>query len=123
NMPTGEFLSYIPTLGFGTLLTTGFAGYDVNSAAFPAANNVPTQNYRITGASAIPAGGLNVNAISFRGGFNTTFTSGTDVLNLTSGGFSFNQAANSLGATVDSGRLTAGGTASSGTSALYLYQS
>ena len=61
-----------------------------------------------------------MNTLSFRGTFNTLFTNNSDVLNLTSGGFSLNQSNNSsLGATIDSGRLTAGGTQSTGVARLY----
>jgi autotransporter-associated beta strand protein len=122
DMTTGEFLSNIPGLGVGTLITNGYAGFDVNAAAFPAATTA-AQNVRITAASTIPAGGLAMNSLSLRGSFVTSFTNAADVLNLTSGGLSLNQAANSMGTTALPGRLTAGGSQSTGVARLYLYQS
>ena len=50
NMTSGEFLSYAPGLGVGTLQTNGFSGYDVNAAAFPA-TTLATQNVRISAGS------------------------------------------------------------------------
>jgi autotransporter-associated beta strand protein len=122
-----EFASYNNTNGLGALNATGFLGY--NGSTLPASPGSATQNIRLSSNSfSIPdvagAGVYNLNSLSFFGtatGHSINFTDGADTLNLTSGGLlkSGNFTGN-IGATVDSGRLTAGGT-SSGVNSLYIY--
>jgi len=55
-------------------------------------------------------------------GGNVAYTAGTDVLNLTAGGIiKSTGAANTFGATADSGWLTAGGTGATGTQPLHIH--
>ena len=83
----------------------------------------PTQNIRIsgTGVQTIGTGGSTINVLAVRAALtNLNFTNPTDVLNLASGGLAFTNGGTTIGA-VGSGIITAGGTASSGTSPLYVY--
>jgi autotransporter-associated beta strand protein len=122
-----EFASYNNTNGLGALNVSGFPGY--NASTLPASPGSATQNIRLSSNSfSIPdvagAGVYNLNGLSFFGtatGHSINFTDGADTLNLTSGGLlkSGNFTGN-IGATVDSGRLTAGGTGT-GVNSLYVY--
>ncbi len=104
----GEFATYIDGLGIAALNAAGAPGY--SGTALPASNQ-PTQNIRITGSSAVPTvAGYSLNSLNIVGNANLTFTAATDSLNLISGGLlKSGNNANTIGATVDSGRLTAGG--------------
>jgi autotransporter-associated beta strand protein len=124
-----EFASYIPYSagagagtgagGIGALNTAGYAGY--NGTVLPAGDQA-TQNIRLAASGAVPNGGLKLNSLNMVGNINLTFTTGTDVLNLTSGGFlKSGNNANSIGGSVDSGRLTAGGTNPGAAQDLYIY--
>ncbi|CAN5238168.1 hypothetical protein BH11PLA2_BH11PLA2_09590 [soil metagenome] len=117
-----EFLSYIPTLGIAAVNAAGFPGY--TNTVFPTVSE-PTSNIRITVAATLPAGGLNINALSYQIGAAATlaFAAPTDVLNLTSGGLVKATAfVLTFGGTPNSGRLTAGGsTPAAGTQYLYIH--
>ena len=131
-----DFLTYLPTqvagggLGVGVLGDTGpgFANYNTNSTVTAtttlggagAANNVKyittTNNINFVIAAAYIANSLVLN--STQANTPLTWTNATDLLTLTSGGFlKTGNASISIGATVDSGRITTG-TASQ---TLYLY--
>ncbi|HYE19884.1 MAG TPA: autotransporter-associated beta strand repeat-containing protein, partial [Tepidisphaeraceae bacterium] len=103
-----EFATYSAGTGVGALGQAGFASYDATSLAGATA----AQNVRITGAGAVTAGGQSVNTLVMSGNAPVTFAAGTDTLNLVGGGL-IKIGANtvSIGAAVDSGRLTAGGSA------------
>jgi len=113
-----DFLTYVVGTGFVMLGNNGTA-YDLFS--LPAASN-PTKNVRLTGTTTLGAGGATVNALSLAGtGQDLYFTNATDVLNLVSGGFIGSNNNNSIGGSVDSGRLTAGGAVPAAPSDLYLF--
>ena len=114
-----DFLSYVVGSGFKALGQSGTAGYDLTS--MPSGSN-PTKNVRLSGATSIPAGGATINALSLGGGaFDLTFNTGTDVLNLVSGGLIGTNNNNLIGSSVGNGRLTAGGASPGANSDLYLY--
>ena len=129
-----EFASYIPYTtsaagnggGLGALNAAGYAGYNVNqTSALGTLSGTSTQNVRATNSSVVPGGGLTINALALNGSSPVTFAGGaasTDLLNLASGGLlhTGNFAA-SVGGTVDSGQLTAGGTTPGTAQSLYLY--
>lgn len=126
-------MTYIPGLGLATLGANGAPGFD-STTALPATPGAATQNIQLSNASfTVPdVGGpgtpgtyllnsltLPVNAAAQ----SLNFTDAQDTLNLTSGLLLRTGAfAGNIGATVDSGRLTAGGTAASGTQDLILSQ-
>ncbi|MDP2324310.1 MAG: autotransporter-associated beta strand repeat-containing protein, partial [Gammaproteobacteria bacterium] len=124
----GEFLSYVDASpdgtsgGLGALNSTGYAGY--NGTSLPLTHN-DTGNYAVAGNTiAINAGGLNINALktTSTGAQVISFAADTDVLNLTAGAYLKNSnQTTTFGATLDNGRLTAGGTASTGVSDLYFF--
>jgi autotransporter-associated beta strand protein len=115
-----DFLTYIPGLGLAALNQTGAAGYDFTNL-IPAGDN-STKNVRLTATTAVPAGGAVVNALSMSGSnIALTFAAGADTLNLTSGGLIGPNNNQSIGATLDSGRLTVGGLAPVGSQDLYLF--
>jgi len=111
-----DWATYIPGLGLTALNAVGAPGYD--GAAFPAVNQ-PTQNIKLAAAGAIPSGGLTLNTLNVTG-VAVTYTNSSDVLNLAAGGLMHTGATSSVGATVDSGVLTAGGASASGTVPLYI---
>ncbi len=113
-----EFATYIPGLGIASMGQVGAANYD--GTAIPA-GNFADKNIRIGATSAVPAGGSTINVLSMGGAINLTFTNATDTLNLTSGGLIGPNNNQTLGATVDSGRLTAGGLTPAANSDLYVY--
>ncbi len=124
NMSGVDLVSYVtPSVGnaaggFAALNQVGYQGYD--GTVLPATSNA-TGNYKVaTAAITVPAGGLNINALVLTPSATQTITFGngtnsvTDVLNLTAGELiktgNFNT---NIGAVVDNGRLTAGGTVDS----------
>lgn len=128
-----EFASYVaPSAGnlsggLGNLNQPGYAGYD--ATIVPAGSGVATQNLRLPSASfVIPdvsagsAGSYLANSIVFVSSANNqslTFAdSANDTLNLTSGGLSIG--GNFTGKTIGAGRITTGGTQSSGVAPLFL---
>jgi len=114
-----DFLTYSAARGFFALGAHGTT-YSHNNT-LPSGSN-PTANVRLTSTSTVAAGTTTLNALSLAGASqNLQFTNATDILNLVSGGFIGTNNNNSIGLSVDSGRLTAGGTASAGTSDLYLF--
>ncbi len=123
-----DFASYAPGLGVGALGQAGFPAFDT---VFVAGSSQPTQNFKISGGTlnipslAAGASEYRLNTLNMAitvAAQNLTFTEGGDTLNLVGGGLiKTGNFANSFGATVDSGRLTAGGGAVSGTSDLYLF--
>lgn len=126
-----EFVSYDTAGGVGALNAQGFAGYD--DVALPAANQ-PTQNIRLVGNGSVASGGVTVNTLNFIANVTTvapviTFANDTDVLNLAAGGLAFSYEASAdntgilgtIGATPNSGRITAGGLAPTGPVDLFVY--
>lgn len=113
-----DFASYVPGQGVGALNQTGFAGYD--GTTLPA-SSAPTQNIKLSAAGTVPASTYGLNALSFSG--NLDFTNATDTLSLTSGGLMRNSTtgAVTVGATADTGRLTAGDVGATGTQSLYIH--
>ncbi len=99
----------------------GAVGYDFNNNTIPTGSN-PNANVRLTATTAVPTGGATLNALSLSGSnIALTFTTGTDTLNLTSGGLIGPNNNQTIGATVDSGRLTAGGLTPAAASDLYVF--
>ncbi len=114
-----DFLTYIPGLGFAALNQAGAPQYDLNNSFL---SGVGTDNVRLTSTTAIGNGGANVNAVSMSGSnIALNFATGTDTLNLTSGGLIGPNNNQSIGATLDSGRLTAGGAAPGSNSDLCVF--
>ena len=110
-----DLITYIPGLGIASISAVGARGYD--GTAFPATFTNGTQNLKLSNNTFTvpdaPSGSYELNAISWgtnTAGQSINFTDGTDVLNLASG--LLNKTGNfvgTIGATLDSGRLTAGG--------------
>lgn len=115
-----DWASYNPTQGLGAINDAGYAGY--NGTTFPAAAAGTTHNIALGATGAVATGGQTLNTLNIRAGaFNVNFADPADVLNLAAGGLIKTGAAATFGATADSGRLTAGGTASTGTVPLYIH--
>ncbi|MEA3212062.1 MAG: hypothetical protein QOE70_5119 [Chthoniobacter sp.] len=112
-----DFASYTPSLGLTTLGATGAPAYD--GTTLPASNQA-TQNIKLAANGAVPNGGLVLNTLNATAA-SVTFTTGTDTLNLAAGGLMHTGVSSSIGGTVDSGRVTAGGASPTGTVPLYLY--
>jgi MYXO-CTERM domain-containing protein len=113
-----DFLTYTPARGFFAL---GAHGTSYTSTSLLSGSN-PNANVRLTSTSTVAAGTTVLNALSLAGASqNLQFTNADDLLNLVSGGFIGTNNSNSIGTSVDSGRLTAGGSAATGTSDLYLF--
>ncbi|MEZ0265548.1 MAG: beta strand repeat-containing protein, partial [Phycisphaerae bacterium] len=103
-----DFATYSTGNGVGNLGQTGFASYDATVLAAATA----TQNIRTTATQAVPNGGLSINTLVMSGNAPVTFATGADTLNLVGGGLiKTGNNTVSIGATLDSGRLTAGGSA------------
>jgi len=114
-----DFLTYIPGLGVAPLNQVGAPGYDFTNTFVGA---TATKNVRLTATTNIGVGGATVNAVSMSGSaINLTFTNAGDTLNVVSGGLIGPNNNQTIGATVDSGRLTAGGAAASGLQDLYVF--
>jgi autotransporter-associated beta strand protein len=114
-----DFLTYIPGLGLAALNQVGAAQYDFNNS-FTGAG--PTDNVRLTATTNVPNGGANINALSMSGSnIPLNFVTATDTLNITSGGLIGPNNNQNIGATLDSGRLTAGGLTPGAISDLYLF--
>ena len=122
----GQFASYIPYTsvngvsagGVGPLGTAGYAAYDSTATTYNAVNQ-PTWNAYAGGATTI-TGAVTLNSLGVNG-TTLNFTNPTDSINVVSGGLLVNGNLNTIGASLDSGRITAGGPASSGTVDLYLW--
>ena len=113
-----DFLTYTAARGFFAL---GAHGTSYTSTSLLSGSN-PNANVRLTSTSTVAAGTTVLNALSLAGASqNLQFTNVDDILNLVSGGFIGTNNSNSIGTSVDSGRLTAGGSAATGTSDLYLF--
>ncbi len=112
-----DFASYVPGRGVGALNQVGFAGYD--GTTLPA-SSAPTQNIKLAADGTVPAGGYGLNSLVFSN--NIAFANATDTLNLTSGGLLRSSTATNytVGATADTGRLTAGGAGATGTQKLVI---
>ena len=112
-----DLASYVPGRGVGALNRVGFAGYD--GTTLPA-SSAPTQNIKLAADGTVPAGGYGLNSLVFSN--NIAFASATDTLNLTSGGLLRSSTATNytVGATADTGRLTAGGAGATGTQKLVI---
>ena len=118
-----EFMSYIPYAtvngvtsgGLGPMNATGFPATIGN---LPTTDN-PTGNYKLS--NPIIGSSVTLNSLNLSGS-GMTFAEPSLLLNLTSGGLFVGANSKSVGATVDSGRITAGGSATSGTADLYMYQ-
>lgn len=114
-----DFLTYIPGLGLAPLNQVGAAQYDLNNTLVGA---TPIDNVRLTATTSVPNGGATVNAVSMSGSnIALNFTTGTDTLNLSSGGLIGPNNNQNIGATLDSGRLTAGGPTPAANSDLYIF--
>lgn len=114
-----DFLTYIPGLGLAALNQAGAAQYDLNNSFV---GGQPTDNIRLTATTSVPNGGANVNAVSMSGSnIALNFTTATDILNITSGGLIGPNNNQNIGATLDSGRITAGGLTPGATSDLYVF--
>ncbi|MCX5653716.1 MAG: autotransporter-associated beta strand repeat-containing protein, partial [Planctomycetota bacterium] len=105
--------------GIGAMGATGYPAY--YTADNPTNVNAPTRNYSTNGFTI--TGNVNINSLKMWNYQNVAFTTGTEILNLTSGNLLVQGAvSNTIGATVDSGRITAGDTAGAGTTSnLYLF--
>ena len=113
-----NFLTYTAARGF---IPLGAHGTAYTSTSLPGGSN-PASNIQLTASPVSTSAVTVINALSLSGSFaNIAFTSAGDVLNLVSGGLIGTNNNLAIGASVDSGRLTAGGSASSGTSDLYLF--
>ena len=121
-----NFATYSSTYGIGGMDTASFVTSD--GVALPTSSQ-PTQNIHLTTVATatptLPAGGLTINSLNmytYAAAGTLTFTNSTDTLYLTSGGLlvAGNQA-DKIGATVDSGRLTAGTAGANGPQDLYVY--
>jgi autotransporter-associated beta strand protein len=113
-----DFLTYVVGTGFVMLGNNGTAYTTTNlpSGSFPASN------VRLTAGATVAAGTTIINALSLAGASQSlNFTNATDILNLVSGGLIGTNNNNSLGGSVDSGRLTAGGATPAAPSDLYLF--
>ncbi len=115
---SGEYGVYNTTLGVGRYGQTGFPAY---SAALASGNNLPA-NISGTGADVAISANTTIGALRLTGAAtrNITFAAGTETLNLALGGLlrdNNNNAAN-IGTTALRGKLTSGGTATSGTTEL-----
>ena len=113
-----DFLTYV--------VGTGFVMLGNNSTSYTTTNlpsgSAPTSNVRLTGGATVASGTTIINALSLAGvSQSLNFTSATDVLNLVSGGLIGTNNNDSIGASVDSGRLTAGGATPAAPSDLYLF--
>jgi len=115
------FASYIPyttvngvtTGGLGSLGDAGYAAY--NSTAVLNSTNQPTWNVKnsgtITGSNTV---------YSLTDGI-PVFSTATDMVNVVSGGWIIGAGGQAIGAALDSGRITAGGSNTVGINDLYLY--
>ena len=113
-----DFLTYVVGSGFMALGQSGAPGYDLT--VMPVGSN-PTKNVRLGGTTAI-TGGATINALSLGGiAQDLTFNTGTDILNLVTGGLIGTNNNNLIGGSVGNGRLTAGGASPGANSDLYLY--
>lgn len=115
-----ELAAYLPYAsgagGIGAFGNTG-AGYPAYASTL-APGNVAA----LSATTALPPGGATTSALKFSGsGTNITYSAATDVLNLESGGLLLDNNAHSISTTANTGRLTAGGAASTGTSELFLH--
>jgi autotransporter-associated beta strand protein len=102
-----EFASYLPGTGVSSLNQTGFAQY--TGTTMPAASTQPviTASVQLSLSQSLRV--ININSLNIVGNFNTTFTNAGDGLRLVSGGLlKSGDNANSIGAAVDSGRISAG---------------
>lgn len=113
-----DFLTYVVGTGF-VLLGNNATSY--TTTILPSGSS-PASNVRLTGGATVAAGTTIINALSLAGvSQSLNFTNATDVLNLVSGGLIGTNNNNSIGASVDSGRLTAGGATPAAPSDLYLF--
>jgi autotransporter-associated beta strand protein len=114
---SSDFLTYVVGTGFVMLGNNGTA---YTTTSLPAGNS-PASNVRLTGGATVTTS-TTINALSLAGTSQSlSFQNATDVLNLVSGGLIGTNNNNSLGGSVDSGRLTAGGASPAAPSDLYLF--
>jgi autotransporter-associated beta strand protein len=114
-----EFATYIPGVGVAALNQTGAPQYDLSNT-FTA--STASRNVRLTATTAVPAAGAAVNSLTLTGAnIDLTFGVATALLNITSGGLIGPNNNRSYGATVDSGRITAGGASPAANSDLFIY--
>lgn len=129
----GEFATYVqPTtpsangINYGLVTMNGIGAipqtqYDSNLATLPASNSISNVRLSGTGSIALPAGNVSYNVLAVRAAATgITFTNATDTLNLTSGGLALTNGGTTVG-TLTNGRLTAGGTQSTGVAPLYIF--
>jgi autotransporter-associated beta strand protein len=111
NTNNADFATYDPV--------NGIRPYNAYTTTLAANNNV-----RLIGATTIASGGATVNSLLLdQAGFTLSFTNATDVLNLQSGGIlgGANNSARIIGATANSGILTAGGVGANSPQELFLH--
>jgi autotransporter-associated beta strand protein len=116
--------------GLAPMGSVGYAAYDSGTLGL-AGQSSATQNIKLASTSAVVpdmgGGTYALNALVATWRFTNpslTFANGNDTLNLTSGGLlsdTFGAFTGTIGTTLAPGRLTAGGTLSSGTARLYLH--
>jgi autotransporter-associated beta strand protein len=113
-----DFLTYVVGTGF-VMLGNNSTSY--TTTALPS-GSFPASNVRLTGGGTVASGTTVINALSLAGQSQSlNFANDTATLNLVSGGLIGTNANDSLGASVDSGRLTAGGASPAAPSDLYLF--
>ena len=116
-----DFASYIPyttvngvtTGGVGNLGSTGYPAYD----SVVALNNVNQSNWNVKSNGTITGS----NTIYSLNDNQPVFSTPTDMVNLVSGGWILGGNSQPIGTALDSGRITAGGTNTTGINDLYLY--
>lgn len=114
-----EFLTYIPGLGLASLNQAGAAQYDFNNSFIGAGSN---DNVRFNATATVPNGGSTIYSLSLSGSnIALNFATPTDTLNIVSGGLIGPNSNQVFGATLDSGRITAGGLTPTANSDLYIY--
>ncbi|MFZ2278582.1 MAG: autotransporter-associated beta strand repeat-containing protein, partial [Prosthecobacter sp.] len=119
---SNDYAAYNTTNGVGTVGNGGFAGY---SAVFGSGNITDLGTYSVTPLTTTLSGSTTASMLRLTGNFtnNIAFTSGSDVLNLELGGIlrTNNAFDTSFGTTAIRGVITAGGTETSGTRELIVY--
>jgi autotransporter-associated beta strand protein len=117
-----DYAAYNTTNGVGTVGNGGYAGY---SATFGSGNITDLGTYSVLPLTTTLSGTTTTSMLRLNGGFtnNVAFTSNSDVLNLELGGIlrTNNPFDTSIGTANIRGVLTAGGTETSGTRELIVY--
>ncbi|MEA3211483.1 MAG: hypothetical protein QOE70_4540 [Chthoniobacter sp.] len=105
----GNLATYIPGIGLAQIDATGGPGYDATTTlAITSGPASAIRNIKLSATGVVPDGGLFLNSLHANSQNVTFGTNASDTLTLTSGVL-MGTGAFSIGATVDSGRLTASG--------------